>query len=259
LGDFFSCRTLGDLYLMGHGGGKYAARQGHLPTQRIEPDKKTAITWYERGSSMGDRSAACMLGQLYLKGEYIDQDFSLAEKWLLHSSVEGDYSAQFVLGSEYASGIRFNQDSDAAIHWLVLAAEHSQRAALKLAEIYLDGKITPRNFDVVIKWLTQAADSHTFRNQAMKMVAEKCFDGRFNAAEESSAQAWLVQIAAMAVETFADTKYPAREAGNAFDLAELYELGVEPSMEIAVTWYVHAAELENRKAKTRLDDLGIDW
>ena len=79
--------------------------------------------------------------------------------------------------------------------------------------------------------------------------------------EVFATQAWLVEMAAQAYETVSDEKYPARKAINAFDLGELYELGlgVELDMENATIWYKHAAELGNNKAQTRLDELGIDW
>lgn len=255
LGDTFSCQKLGDLYLHGHTGSSH----GRLPAQRIEPDKKIAIAWYERGSAMGDYYAARKLGQLYLKGEYLEQDLPLAEKWLLHAANAGCIGAYSVLGSEYLSGERLRQDSKAAIHWMSLEARSSGQACIKLASIYLDGKITPRNFDEAIKWLTST--SEVFRNDAMKFAQKKCADGLFSAAEVAAIQSWLVAMAAKKIEAVNNEEYPARGASNVFHLGELYELGlgVEQDMEHAVTWYTHAAELDNRKAQTRLDELGIDW
>ena len=110
----------------------------------------------------------------------------MAEKWILHSAERGYSSAQSLLGTEYASGARLRQDANAAIHWLALAAQNSTSAGVKLAEVYLEGKIVPRNLDESLKWLTYAADGG-FGSRAMKLVAAKCFDGRFNAAEACTA------------------------------------------------------------------------
>lgn len=255
LGDTFSCRTLGDLYLYGHTGSKH----GRLPNQRIKPDKKIAVAWYERGSAMGDYYAASKLGQHYLKGEYLDQNIQLAEKWLLYAANAGCIGAYSVLGSEYLSSGRFQQDSKAAIHWMGLEALHSGRACIKLASIYLDGKITPRNFDEAFKWLTSTSD--VFRNDAMKFANKKCADGLLSQTEVVTTQAWLTAMATKTCEAVSDEKYPVCEAFNAFDLGELFELGlgVEPDMNNAITWYKHAAELDSRKAQTRLDELGIVW
>lgn len=256
LGDILACRTLGDLYFLGHTGGKSAAKQGRLPPARIEPDKQAAIAWYERGIAMGDRSTAYDLGKLYLTVEHLDQNLELAEKWLLHSAMAGYDSAKITLGVEYASGLRLRQDADAAIYWLESAAE-THPARLRLAEIYLDGKAVPKNFAEAIKWLTYAADVGFWRNQAMKIMVKSCFDGRINAAEESAAQAWLLQMAATAHELVADAEDP-QYGSHALQLAELYELGlgVAQDTEKTVYWYKQSGL---PLAQTRLRELGIDW
>lgn len=259
LGDTSGCQSLGDLYLLGHDGGTPVTK-GRLPPRRIQPDKKSAITWYECGIDLGNRWMAYSLGVHYLTGEYLDQDLQLAEKWLLHSAMEGCVSAQVELGSEYASGARLRLDVHAAIHWLELAVESHVSAALKLADIYLEGKVGPKNFAQAIEWLTRAADSGTFRNSAMKIVTKKCFDGRFCAAEEAVAQTWLVQMAAIALESVDDAD-DHNAAGSASELAELYELGlgVAQDMGQAIHWYKQAAEQGSSPAKTRLRELGVDW
>lgn len=253
LGDIPASRTLGDFYLLGHVDGE--SLKG-LPPRRYKPDKKAAITWYERSIAMGDRSTAYDLGKLYLSGKHLDQDLQLAEKWLLHAATEGYYFAQVTLSAEYASGLRLRQDADAAIHWLKLAAANSRRPGLKLAEIYLEGKIVPKNFAEAIKWLAYAADGG-FRNEAMRIVAKNCLDGRFSAAEKSAAQAWLLQMAATAHESVADVEH-AQYDSHALHLAELYELGlgVSQDTEQAVYWYKQSGL---PLAQTRLRELGIDW
>lgn len=267
LGDAVACVDLAELYLRGHQRGNHS-REPH--SKLVEIDLQAAVHWFERGFELGWSTAAYKLGYEYLVGKHLPQDAQLAEKWLLHAAhakngrepaaLAGNCSAQLVLGQEYASGVRFRQDADAAIYWLKLSAERHKSTGLKLAEIYLDGKIVPRSFDEAIKWLTHAANGG-FRNQAMKLAAERCAGGRFSATEVFATQAWLVEMAAQATKMVSDEKYPAREAINAFDLGELYErgLGIEQDMEHAVTWYTHAAELDNRKAQTRLNELGVDW
>ncbi|MHB1293221.1 MAG: tetratricopeptide repeat protein, partial [Sulfuricella sp.] len=154
---------------------------------------------------------------------------------------------------------RLRQDTSAAIHWLELAAENSSFASLKLAEIYLDGKIIPKNFEAAIKWLTHAADGG-FRNNPMKIVAEKCFDGRFSAAEEFAAQAWLEQMVVTSREAVVDSEDD-RFAQNACHLAELYKLGlgVEKDIGKAIYWYKQSAEQGNGPAQYQLNEFGIDW
>jgi hypothetical protein len=194
LGDAVACVDLAEMYLCGHRGGLNSREP---QPKLVEIDLHAAVYWFERGFQLGWSTAAYKLGCEYLYGKHLPQNQELAEKWLLQAANAGNLSAPSVLGEEYASGVRFRQDSEVAIYWLSLAAAHSQRACLKLASIYLDGKITPRNFDEAIKWLTLAADGG-FRNQAMKLVSEKCAGGQFSAAEVFATQAWLVEMAAQA-------------------------------------------------------------
>lgn len=258
LGDA-ACVDLAELYLCGNR--RFDSRVP--PTQLVEINLQAAVYWFERGFQLGWGTAAYKLGCEYLYGKHLPQNLKLAEKWLLQAANDGHSSAKIVLGQEYASGVRLRQDADEAIHWLELATENLKSTGLKLAEIYLDGKIIHRNFDEAIKWLNLAADSG-FRNKAMKLAAEKCAGGQFSATEVLATQAWLVEMATQASEAFeavSDEEYPDRIARNAFDLGELYELGlgVECDTEVAVAFYEHAAELDNRKAQTRLDELGINW
>ena len=259
LGDTFACKDLGDLYLQGHCDSN-AKRQGRQTHLRVEPDKQKAITWFERSIKMGNRGTAYLLGAYYLKGELLDQNLQLAEKWLLHSANDGYGSAQVLLGTEYASGVTLRQDADAALHWLALATTHLTSTCVKIAEIYLDGKIVEKNFEEAVRWLNGAVDGEFFRNGAMKLVADKCFDGRLSAAQESTAKAWLAQMAAMTLESVADLNKPQVEH-KALHLAELYELGlgVEKDREKAIYWYKQSAALGLYGAQKRLKELGIDW
>jgi TPR repeat protein len=259
LGIAFACGELGDLYLQGHCDSD-AKRRGRQPHMRLTPDKQKAIAWYERGIEMGARWTAYRLGTLYLKGELLDQNLPLAEKWLLRSANDGYNSAMVLLGTEYASGARLRQDANAALHWLAMATKSLPRTCVKIAEIYLDGKILPKNFDEAIKWLNGAADGESFRNEAMKLVSEKCFDGRFSAAQESAARSWLAQMAATTLESVADMTKP-WVSHTALYLAELYELGlgVEQDRAKAIYWYQQSAALGLYAAQQRLKELGIDW
>ena len=94
----------------------------------------------------------------------------------------------------------------------------------------------------------------------MKLLAAKCFDGKFNAAEQSAAQSWLVQMAARVLKSVEDIERPGVEY-NALHLAELYELGlgVDQDRDEAIYWYKESAALGAYGAKGRLRNLGIDW
>jgi len=131
---------------------------------------------------------------------------------------------------------------------------------MKIAEIYLEGKIVQKNFDEAIKWLNYAVDGAYFRNQAMKIVSEKCFDGQFNAAQVSAAQAWLAKMAILTLESVEDVEKSGVER-NCLQLAELYELGLGVNLDFvkAIHWYKKSAALGSYRAKDRLKELGVDW
>lgn len=156
LGDAVASVDLAELYLHGHLRGNHS-REPH--SKLVEIDLQAAVHWFERGFQLGWSTAAYKLGYEYLVGKHLPQNVQLSEKWLLQAAHAGHGSAQLVLGQEYASGVRFRQDADSAIYWLKLSAERSKSTGLKLAEIYLDGKIVPRSFDEAIKWLSLAAES----------------------------------------------------------------------------------------------------
>jgi TPR repeat protein len=259
LGDAQACIWLGQLNLQGHLD-LDATRQGRQPDQRFDPDKGTAVSWYERAINMGSSRAACSLGSYYLKGVLLDQDLQLAEAWLLKAAQEGSTSAKVTLGTEYSTGERLRLDPQAAVRWLESAAESWSSTGLQLAEIFFDGKIVPKNFVEGVKWLDRASESEVFRNKAMKVMAAKCFDGRFAPPQEAEARAWLARMAALAVASVADMEQLHAES-HALHLAELYELGlgVDKDFEKAVHWHKQSAGLGLYAAKKRLKELGIEW
>ncbi len=263
LGDTWACELLGDLYLLGHSHGEYAVKRSGSPPRRIEPNHKLAVAWYRRGIAKGtpmSKSIAFILGRHYLTGEHLERDLQLAEKWLVHSATKKLPQAQQLLGEEYASGARLRQDTDAAIYWLALAGGSSREARLKLAEIYLEGRLISRSFGQALKWLMLDPENRGKKNREMKLVAQKCFDGRFSTAEESAAHTWLVEMAIITKDR-ATTTEPGYGYLDYFSLAELYELGLglEHDMQKAIYWYRQAAEHGHYSAKTRLEKLGVDW
>lgn len=259
LGSSWSCKELAYLYLHGHVD-KDAARWKRAPQLRVAPDMKSVIAWYERAIDLGDLSAAAGLGFHYLRGEHIGQDLQQAEKWLLHAAKGGHTGAMQMLGAEYACGERLRPDTRGAIQWLELAAQRETSTGLKLAEIYLDGKIIARDIQEAIRWLDYATNRGFFITKAMTLVATRCSDGGLSLLDESAARAWMQRMVDRAIAAVADNE----EAGldfNALRLAELYDLGlgVEKDMEKAIYWYTQSAKHGLDKSKSRLKELGVDW
>lgn len=83
LGKSHACRLLGDLYLLGHTGGNRA--RGRV-SQIVAPDKRAAVSWYERQIELEkDRDSfmgAHSLARLYLFGDHLDQNLGHVDKLL---------------------------------------------------------------------------------------------------------------------------------------------------------------------------------
>jgi TPR repeat protein len=259
LGRFHACRTLGDLYLLGHVGKTYGLKQGKFFQQLFSPDIEKAIYWYQRGISLHKRDAE-HLASLYLKGELLEQNFQLAEKWFLVAAEAGNEGAKLKLGSEYLNGKKFEQNATKAIYWLELAAKTLTSPKLLLAEIYFDGIFVKKEFLIAMYWI-QSIDIPAARrlsNNAMNLVNKKCFDGRFSKLEEEFAKEWLHKMVTAAHELISDQDNDAYPS-HAYFVAEIFELGlgVELNMDKAIHWYKEAAIHGYQMAKNRLSELGI--
>ena len=259
LGDVWACEELGALYLLGHAYGFFTRNYRNPLPKLLEPNSKIAVEWYERAISLGSRSAAYKLGQLYLVGEHLPQDLAAAERWLLHSANAGNGSAQIALGVEYATGIHFKQNADAAIHWLTEASKDMELAALRLGEIYRNGEIVPRNSEKAIEWFTNAAERIFAQLPAMKALGAMYASGEAGTIDLKTANEWYGRVVQICEEKLSEgLPNPSRYA---FEVAELYDVGagVQRNIEKAINLYTQAARKGHTKAIERLHELGINW
>ena len=154
-------------------GGRYALKMGEKFSRLISPDKKSAISWYERQIELekerGSFGGAYSLGRLYLDGDYLDQDLPLGERWLLHAANAGNLDSQRSLAFEYTSGKRLRKDSAAALHWLKMAEENSSSSKLRdqyqLGYFYEHDSDDAPNYVEVVKWYLKAAEQGDYRSQ----------------------------------------------------------------------------------------------
>jgi TPR repeat protein len=170
LGKSHACRILGDLYLFGHTGDRYA-RETVL--QIMAPDKRLAVSWYERqielDKARGSFLAADSLARLYLIGEHLDQDLALAERMLLEAANAGNLESQRLLAFEYTSGKRLKRDTAAALHWLKMAEQNSGSSKLRdqyqLGYFYEHNADDAPNYIEAVNWYRKAADEGDYRSQ----------------------------------------------------------------------------------------------
>jgi TPR repeat protein len=146
---YYEAATLGDADAQLHVGCKYSFSQQHAD----------AVIWFHRAAEQRNANAQLCLGAMYYEGIFFAQDFDEAFKWLDKASKQKalERQWQFILGH-----ISYFRKSTETIMWLRQAAELGHvKAQLCLGSIYYQGKLVPRDFDEVIKWLSKAAfDSH---------------------------------------------------------------------------------------------------
>jgi hypothetical protein len=173
LGNSWAFKSLGDLHLVGHMGGRYAQKTGEKYSQLIPPDKNAAVSWYERQIKLDRARSSFMstdsLARLYLFGDHLDQDLARAERSLLETANAGYLDSQRLLAFEYTSGKRLRKDTTAALHWLKMAEENSSSSKLRdqyqLGYFYEHDSDDAPNYVEAVKWYLKAAEQGDYRSQ----------------------------------------------------------------------------------------------
>lgn len=199
LGKSRACQILGDLYLFGRTGGRYA--RGRV-SQIMAPDKREAVSWYERQIELEKRRGSFLgahsLARLYLAGEHLDQDLALAERMLLDAANAGNLDSQRLLASEYASGKRLKRNPTAALHWLKMAEQNGSSSKredqFKLGYFYEHDSDGAPNYSEAITWYRKAANRGDYRS--LKSLGSLYESGRGVSVDYVEAYKWyLLSIA----------------------------------------------------------------
>lgn len=120
-----------------------ASEHGELAAEREATRVKS-----ELGAALAV-NAQYKLGLLLVRGEDIPRDVSRGVRVLEEAAMGGSADAMVELGAIYEKGTGVPADGAKAVHWFEQASMHSGNTAIQLhiAQIYLDGKLVPRNPD----------------------------------------------------------------------------------------------------------------
>lgn len=80
--------------------------QCYFEGKGVEKNVNEALRLLRQAGEKGNSGALCILGTMYLNGEYVQQDPMIAEKYLLRAANNEDPLAQMLLGDFYARGLK---------------------------------------------------------------------------------------------------------------------------------------------------------
>jgi uncharacterized protein len=209
-----------------------AARQGHAGSMHnlgiayyngsilgghIPHNEELAWVWFTLAAEKGDASASkeaervsselgeslalhgrYRLGMMLMQGEGIPQDTVRALQVLEQAANEGSADARSELANAYEKGSGVPVDGPKAVYWLQQAAVKDRKveSRLRLAQIYIEGKLVPKDLDAAKEECSIIARS-IVGMVCMAIVEEHRDPPRYgeaaiwyrNAAETGSAQA----------------------------------------------------------------------
>ncbi|HEY9755488.1 MAG TPA: tetratricopeptide repeat protein [Oculatellaceae cyanobacterium] len=124
-------------------------------------DLKQAAIWVEKAASQGLPEAEMTLGQYYEDGIGVQEDVEKAKSLYLKAANHGNAQAAFNISAFYFTAKDYRTNDAVrreALHWLERSAElGSPGAAIKISEIYFEGKQTKQDYQKAFKWNSVAA------------------------------------------------------------------------------------------------------
>ena len=135
---------------LGFSTAEYLLGNTYLQGDLVEQDISEAIQWLTHAAEKGNAYASFKLGKLYISAEYKTPDCHLAEKWLQVAAQQDSHNAQYALGKLYLEEKLY--DPQKAIYRLTQSAMHENSyAQLKLARLYLDGNLVPKDAKLALE------------------------------------------------------------------------------------------------------------
>lgn len=234
-------------------------RAAYLCTIKIEgkTDYPKAFKWYTILADKGGIAAKNNLGVLYANGDGVEKDPEKASQLYLEAAQGGDKVAMDNIATRYLHGTGIEQNLEEALTWYEKALDAGNlESGINLAKEFLSGeyfeKDVQKTIDYYKKVIEQPHNSESQIKQytrALIDLANLYFYGK--EVETDDAEAFrLYTIAAECGSTIAYVR-----------LGDIYQFGYHVAIDIdrAIYWYRLAAEKNDKDAKEKLDDLGVDY
>ena len=185
-----------------------AAERGHRAAQfrygvalmtgrGVERDTLYGESWLRRAGLAGDRDAAAMVGDLYVRPGEVPPNFCEAAMWFQRAADAGHIGATRALGQLCVRGGGFGTDPVAAAQWLrVAASEGDTVAAYELGICLAHGIGTPRDDAEALGWFRRAIDTMP---EARYWCARMLYEGRGTPQDLPSARSGFLRAAAEGV------------------------------------------------------------
>jgi TPR repeat protein len=217
--------------------------QVELGKLRSEQNRfEDAASWFRMAAEQNDIEAQMLYGKVLSEGVGVDQDQEAAAYWLRQSAESGCKEAQVLLAQSFESGTGVPVNHSLAAQWYLKAAQQGDVVAqYRYGQLLLAGDGVEKNLTEAAKFLRQAADAGNV--EAMVALVE----------------CWVEQDR-YDLKELMDLSHAAAQKGSAqasYRLGWAFETAPPrvQSIDLALDWYRHAAELGSTNAQIRLGTL----
>jgi TPR repeat protein len=146
----------------------YNVGEAHLRGKGTPQNTPEAVSWYEKGITLGSADCQAAMGYLHFMGRGVPEDEIKAHELFQLASLQGDTWGTYLLGLTYAGGHGVTKDLKVALDCFLQAAEKNDPSStFKVGRAFLLGEGIEKNKGAAVKWLRQAArlgssDAHVY-------------------------------------------------------------------------------------------------
>eukprot|EP01088_Endostelium_zonatum_P016929 TRINITY_DN4783_c0_g1_i1.p1 TRINITY_DN4783_c0_g1~~TRINITY_DN4783_c0_g1_i1.p1 ORF type:complete len:355 (+),score=81.67 TRINITY_DN4783_c0_g1_i1:1-1065(+) len=149
--------------------------------------------YYLKQAESGDVLAQKQVAECYFFGQLVEKNVSEALKWYTAAAEQGDLQSQEWLGFYHSISSSESNQSEAN-KWLTKAAAKSARAQILLGDRYLTGEgSTEKNPQTALSWYLKAAEQGDSVEAAIKL-ADLYIQGEGFPKDWTKAKNWLLRV-----------------------------------------------------------------